>query len=161
MEFTYIRYIYVLILVFFVLQQAYALEFIKHDFIVVQIGNNLEFVKYLGILRLSPVLLRVAGGSVVVMENWILNKSIPISYISWEELSEIGYFDWFCCIQRNLENAFQNYKGKEKIFLFWKLMETNATKAWDDEEFEWKEKTKTMSGNGGNTKMKLNVLFCV
>lgn len=40
-------------------------------------------------------------------------------------------------------------------------METNATKAWDDEEFERKKKTKTMSGNGGNTKMKLNVLFCV
>lgn len=30
-------------------------------------------------------------------------------------------------------------------------METNATKAWDDEEFDRKEKTKTMSGNGGNT----------
>jgi hypothetical protein len=44
------RDVYVLVVVFFVLQQAYALEFIKQDFIVVQTGNNVEFVKYLGIL---------------------------------------------------------------------------------------------------------------
>lgn len=35
------------------------------------------------------------------------------------------------CIQRNLENAFQHYKGKEKILLFWKLMEINDRKTRD------------------------------
>jgi hypothetical protein len=40
-------------------------------------------------------------------------------------------------------------------------METNDRKAWDDEEFDRKKETKRMSGNGGNTEMKLDVFFCV
>jgi hypothetical protein len=46
----------VLVALYFVLQQACALDFMKHDFIVVQTGDMLEFCAVSGILQLSQVL---------------------------------------------------------------------------------------------------------